>query len=134
MSNTHNRHAHAKALRARQRADGHSQFRFASGVLLASAVAGALMVGALTTSPEQAHEIGGYAVADLSAFLLEDMSADPAMTITWQGQQDRTGAKEWAAFQPLRDEAVMDLLRKSGEFFVMKEDLDDQTEAANEGI
>jgi hypothetical protein len=28
----------------------------------------------------------------------------------------------------------MDLLRKSGEFFVMKEDLDDQTEAANEGI
>jgi hypothetical protein len=29
---------------------------------------------------------------------------------------------------------AMDLLRKSGEFFVMKEDLDDQTEAANEGI
>ncbi len=30
--------------------------------------------------------------------------------------------------------AIVDLLRKSGEFFVMKEDLDDQTEAANEGI
>jgi hypothetical protein len=29
---------------------------------------------------------------------------------------------------------ILDLLRKSGEFFVMKEDLDDQTEAANEGI
>ncbi len=29
---------------------------------------------------------------------------------------------------------ALDLLRKSGEFFVMKEDLDDQTEAANEGI
>jgi hypothetical protein len=29
---------------------------------------------------------------------------------------------------------TLDLLRKSGEFFVMKEDLDDQTEAANEGI
>ncbi len=28
----------------------------------------------------------------------------------------------------------VDLLRKSGEFFVMKEDLDDQAEAANEGI
>jgi hypothetical protein len=28
----------------------------------------------------------------------------------------------------------LDLLRKSGEFFVMKEDLDDQAEAANEGI
>jgi hypothetical protein len=28
----------------------------------------------------------------------------------------------------------LDLLRKSGEFFVVKEDLDDQTEAANEGI
>jgi hypothetical protein len=31
-------------------------------------------------------------------------------------------------------EVPLDLLRKSGEFFVMKEDLDDQTEAANEGI
>jgi phage major head subunit gpT-like protein len=30
--------------------------------------------------------------------------------------------------------STVDLLRKSGEFFVMKEDLDDQTEAANEGI
>jgi len=29
---------------------------------------------------------------------------------------------------------ALDLLRKSGEFFVMKEDLDDQAEAANEGI
>jgi hypothetical protein len=106
MSNTHNRHAHAKALRARQRADGHAQFRFAAGALLASAMAGALAVGVFTTSPEQAHEIGGYAVADLSAFLMGDMSADPPMTIIWQGQQDRTGAKEWAAFQPLRDEAV----------------------------
>ncbi len=28
----------------------------------------------------------------------------------------------------------VDLLRKSGEFFVMKEDLYDQAEAANEGI
>jgi transposase InsO family protein len=28
----------------------------------------------------------------------------------------------------------MDLLRKSGEFFIMKEDLYDQAEAANEGI
>jgi hypothetical protein len=28
----------------------------------------------------------------------------------------------------------MDLLRKSGEFFYLKEDLDDEAEAANEGI
>ena len=105
MSNTHNRHAHAKALRARQRADGHSQFRFAAGALLASAMAGALAVGALTTSAEQAHEIGGYAIADLTAFLLSDLPADPLMTIPWQGKVDRTGAKEWATFQPLRDEA-----------------------------
>ncbi len=35
---------------------------------------------------------------------------------------------------PSRLAGIMDLLRKSGEFFVMKEDLDDQTEAANEGI
>jgi hypothetical protein len=35
---------------------------------------------------------------------------------------------------PNVDLVTVDLLRKSGEFFVMKEDLDDQTEAANEGI
>jgi hypothetical protein len=29
---------------------------------------------------------------------------------------------------------IMDLLRKSGEFFYLKEDLDDEAEAANEGI
>jgi hypothetical protein len=34
----------------------------------------------------------------------------------------------------LQDAVELDLLRKSGEFFVMKEDLDDQAEAANEGI
>lgn len=106
MPKTNNRRAHAAALRARQRADGHAQFRFAAGTLLASAVAGALVVGALTTSPEQAHEIGGYTVADLTAFLLSDLPADPLMTITWQGQEDRTGAKEWAAFQPLRSKAT----------------------------
>ena len=106
MSNTKNRRAHAEALRARQRAGGHAQLRFAAGALLASAMAGALTVGALTTGAEQAHEIGGYAVADLTAFLLSDLPADPLMTIPWQGQEGRTGAKEWAAFQPLRDEAV----------------------------
>ena len=106
MSNTKNRRAHAEALRARARAHGHAQFRFAAGALLASAMAGALAVGALTTSAEQAHEIGGYAVADLTAFLLSDLPADPLMTIPWQGKVDQTGAKEWAAFQPLRDEAT----------------------------
>jgi limonene 1,2-monooxygenase len=35
---------------------------------------------------------------------------------------------------PYHHPLMVDLLRKSGEFFVMKEDLDDQTEAANEGI
>jgi hypothetical protein len=42
---------------------------------------------------------------------------------------DETGSTRWR-WTPVG----VDLLRKSGEFFVMKEDLDDQTEAANEGI
>jgi len=47
---------------------------------------------------------------------------------------DDTGQGDAArAFEDLRAE-MLDLLRKSGEFFVMKEDLDDQAEAANEGI
>ncbi|MBB5373787.1 type IV secretion system DNA-binding domain-containing protein [Acidocella aromatica] len=106
MSNTNNRRAHAQALRARARADGHAQFRFAAGALLTSALAGALAVGGVTTSAEQAQGAGKYAVADLISSLLATVPADPPLTITWQGQADRTGVKEWATFQPLRDEAV----------------------------
>lgn len=106
MPKTNNRRAHAEALRARERADGQIQFRFAARVLAASAVAGAAILGSVAISPQQVQSIGKYGVADLSAFLLADVFADPLMTITWQGQADRTGVKEWAVFQPLRDEAI----------------------------
>ena len=113
MSNTKNRRAHAEALRTRARADGHAQFRFAARALLASAMAGALAVGGITTNAEQVQGAGKYAIADLSSFLLSDVPADPLVVITWQGQEGRTGVKEWAAFQPLRDEAI-DFAERAG--------------------
>lgn len=113
MSNTKNRRAHAEALRTRARADDHAQFRFATRALLVSALAGALAVGGITTSAEQAQGVSKYAVADLSSFLLSDVSADPLLTITWQGQTDRTGVKEWTIFQPLHDEAI-DVAERAG--------------------
>ncbi|OYV34910.1 MAG: conjugal transfer protein TraD [Rhodospirillales bacterium 20-64-7] len=106
MSNTKSRHTHAKALRASERADGQAQFRFAARALLASALAGALAVGGITTSAEQAQEVSKYAIADLSSFLLATVPADPLLTINWHGQAVRTGVKEWAIFQSLRDEAI----------------------------
>lgn len=113
MSNTKNRGAHAEALRTRARAHGHAQFRFAARALLASSMAGALAVGGITTNAEQAQEAGKYAIADLSSFLLADVPADPLLIVTWQGQAGRTGVKEWAAFQPLRDEAI-DFAERAG--------------------
>lgn len=106
MSNPRNRRAHAKALRARQRADGQAQFRFAAGTMLASAVAGALAVSLLSTSANQAQQAGEYALADFGAIMLRDLPVDPSMTIIWQQQVVRTGMKEWAAFQPLQDQAI----------------------------
>jgi hypothetical protein len=106
MSNPRNRRAHAKALRARQRADGQAQFRFAAGTMLASAVAGALAVSLLNTSANQAQQTGEYALADFGAFMFRDLPVDPSMTIIWQEQAVRTGMKEWAAFQPLQDQAI----------------------------
>jgi hypothetical protein len=47
-------------------------------------------------------------------------------------EQERSQLVDHLARNPLARD--LDLLRKSGEFFVMKEDLDDQAEAANEGI
>jgi hypothetical protein len=105
MSKNNNR-GHAQALRARERADGLIRFRFTARVLAAGAVAGVVALGFINAGPQQVLAIGGYGVADLGAFLLSGMSADPMMTITWQGQADRTGVKEWADFQPLHDEAT----------------------------
>ncbi len=106
MPKPNNRRAHAEALRARERAEGQIQFRFTARVLAASAMAGAAMLGCVAASPQQIQAIGGYGVADLSAFLLSDMQADPIMTITWRSQAEQTGVKEWAEFQPLHDEAI----------------------------
>nr|WP_295738107.1 type IV secretion system DNA-binding domain-containing protein [uncultured Acidocella sp.] len=107
MSNTNNRHAHAKALQARQRADGQAKIRFAAGALLASVTAGAFAMGALTTSAEQAQLAGEYAVAKLSAFLLADLPSDPLMTITYQGQDYRYGVKEWVTSPALNEDATV---------------------------
>ena len=106
MSNSKNRSAHAAALQARQRADGHRQFRFAAKTLLTSALVGMMAIGVLTTNAQQAQQVGGYAVAGFSSFIFSGTSFDPEMNLEWQGQLDRTGVKEWAAFPPLRREAI----------------------------
>lgn len=106
MPKTNNRRAHAAALRARERADGQIQFSFTARVLAASALAGALVAGWFATSPGEWQAVGKYTIADLSAYALQYLPADPSMTIIWHGQADRTGVKEWASFRPLRSEAT----------------------------
>ncbi|MDE2344528.1 MAG: type IV secretion system DNA-binding domain-containing protein [Betaproteobacteria bacterium] len=58
------------------------------------------------TSPPQIQVNVEYGIAAVSSFLLSDLTSDPQMTITWHGQTARTGVKEWARFQPLRQEAA----------------------------
>ncbi len=106
MSNDSSNRAHIAALRARDRADGQVQFRFNARVLVGSALLGALVLGAVVTSPPQIQADTEYGVAAFTSFLLSDMPSDPLMTIAFNGQVDRTGVKEWAIFQPLRHEAV----------------------------
>jgi hypothetical protein len=98
--------AHIAALRARDRADGQVQFRFNARVLVGSALLGALVLGAVATSPPQIQADAEYGIAAFTSFLLSDMPSDPLMTITWNGQAGRTGVKEWVAFQPLRQDAA----------------------------
>lgn len=106
MSKDSGSRAHVAALRARDRADGQVQFRFNARVLAGSALLGALVLAAVATSPLQIQADTEYGIAALSSFLLKDMPSDPLMTMTWHGQTARTGVKEWARFQPLRQEAV----------------------------
>jgi O-acetyl-ADP-ribose deacetylase (regulator of RNase III) len=76
-------------------------------------------------------EIGGCPTGDVRvtpAFSLPARWVFHAVGPRWTG-----GARD----EPALLESCyrrLDLLRKSGEFFVMKEDLYDQAEAANEGI
>jgi energy-coupling factor transporter ATP-binding protein EcfA2 len=98
--------AHSAALRARDRADGQFQFRFYARVLAGSGLLGALALGAVVTSPPQLKADTEYGISAFTSFLLSDLPSDPLMTIAFNGQADRTGVKEWATFQPLRQEAV----------------------------
>ena len=106
MSNDSSSRAHIAAMRARDRADGQVQFRFNARVLVGSALIGALALGAVMTSPPQIQVNVEYGIAAVSSFLLSDLASDPQMTITWHAQTARTGVKEWARFQPLRQEAA----------------------------
>ncbi|MDE8347579.1 MAG: type IV secretion system DNA-binding domain-containing protein, partial [Acidocella sp.] len=106
MSNDSNSRAHIAALRARDRVDGQVQFRFNARVLVGSALIGGLALGAVTTSPAQIQTDTEYGFAAISSFLLSDLPSDPLITMNWHGQTARTGVKEWARFQPLRQEAV----------------------------
>ncbi len=106
MSKDSSNRAHVAALRARDRADGQVQFRFNARVLAASALIGALALGAMITSPPQLRADTEYGIAAFTSFLLSDLPSDPEITITWHGQIAHTGVKEWAKFQPLRQEAV----------------------------
>jgi transposase len=76
-------------------------------------------------------ERDGEVVRRLSALalVLEGHSRTAAAA---QSGMDRQTLCDWV--HRYNEGGVVDLLRKSGEFFVMKEDLDDQAEAANEGI
>jgi hypothetical protein len=106
MSRDSSSRAHIAALRARDRADGQVQFLFSVRVLAASALIGALALGAVATSPLQMLADAKYGFAAFSSFVLSNSSSDPEIAITWHGQTARTGVKEWTAFQPLRQEAL----------------------------
>lgn len=106
MSKLNSRRAHAEALLARERAGSTTRRVFTLRVLAASIVAGAVLFGAVLTSVGQMRQASEYAIADLAAHALRATPFDPAITITWRGRAERTGVKEWASFQPLRDDAV----------------------------
>ncbi|MCF3948803.1 type IV secretion system DNA-binding domain-containing protein [Acidiphilium iwatense] len=106
MSKDSSSRAHIAALRARDRADGQVQFRFNARVLAGSALIGALALGAVVISPPQIQADTEYGIAAFTSFLLSDLPSNPEITIIWHGQTARTGIKEWAKFQPLRQEAV----------------------------
>jgi hypothetical protein len=77
-------------------------------------------------------EDGGYMELQALRYaaMVSEMTFEQAV-MTYSKFKRKTTPEENDAEAAILD---LDLLRKSGEFFVMKEDLDDQTEAANEGI
>ncbi|WP_298284340.1 type IV secretion system DNA-binding domain-containing protein [Acidocella sp.] len=106
MANVQNRRAHADALRARERANGQAQFRFAARALAVCAAGGALLFGWATSTAGQVKEVGEYTLASFIAYMLKATPADPVMNFTYQGQVYRIGVKELASIQGFGGDAI----------------------------
>ncbi|MET4133587.1 hypothetical protein ABIE62_002738 [Porphyrobacter sp. MBR-155] len=97
MNQSHDRRAHADALRRHNRNNQAARFRRQAGIMLASIAMGAVAAPYVTLDQKAMQAAGTYAVAEAKLWFAAGTAVDPAITISQDGQAYAVPARAVAA-------------------------------------
>jgi hypothetical protein len=86
MTQTHDRRAHADALRRHNRINQTNRFKRQAGIMLASIALGAVATPYMMLDPQTMEATGVYAKAEAKLWFAKGTVADPAISISYDGQ------------------------------------------------
>lgn len=86
MTKTHDRRAHADALRRHNRINQANRFKRQAGIMLASIALGAVATPYVMLDPQTVEATGTYAQAEAKLWFAKGTVADPAITINYAGR------------------------------------------------
>lgn len=109
MSLNDKRHMQAEIIRQRQRINLRARRTFMIDILGGAALLGAISMGYITISPEQAQAIGKYMLANICTFVLKDVPADPVIELSYHGWIFHEGMKELSTSGVLKNDTIHSL-------------------------
>jgi hypothetical protein len=99
MSQSHDRRAHADAVRRHNRDNHAARFKRQAGVMLASIAIGVITVPYAMLDPQEVQAASEYAVAKAKLWLASGTAVDPAVTISQDGQAYAVPARAVVAYR-----------------------------------
>lgn len=114
MTQTHDRRAHADALRRHNRINQANRFKRQAGIMLASIALGAVATPYVMLDKDDQWASCVYAYANTALWFSSGITADPALNVTYKGIQYRVFARAVAAnryYQDAASVAISDAMR-----------------------